>query len=93
MVKTMRNLWVSPQSVLIIFVLIFFDSHGFSFYPNIFGLKFYGYETEQLKNIDKKFWKYSHNFALFLLAVIFNVNKMVLHYKKTCIGNVYVIIM
>lgn len=45
------------------FVPIFFDSHGFSFFPNIFGVKLYHHETEQLKNVDQKFWKQSLKFA------------------------------
>jgi hypothetical protein len=49
LVKTMRDLWVSYQSAFIILVPIFFDSHGFSFFPKVFGSKLYDHETEQLK--------------------------------------------
>lgn len=63
LVKARRDLWVSHQSTFIILVPIFFDSHGFSFLTNVFGAKLYGHETEQLKNVDKKFWKQSLKFA------------------------------
>lgn len=63
LVKTRRDLWVSNQSTFIILVPVFFDSRGFSFIPRVFGANFYGRETEQLKNDDKKFWKQSLKLA------------------------------
>lgn len=51
----LRELWLSHQSTFIILVPIFFDSHGFSFFPNVFGVKPYGHETEQLKMLTKNF--------------------------------------
>lgn len=63
LVETGRDLWVSHQSTFITLVLIFFDSHGFSFFPNVFGSKLYGLETELLKNVDKELWKQPLNFA------------------------------
>lgn len=78
LVKTRRDLWVSHQSTFIILVPIFFDSHGFSFFPNPFGSKLYGYETEQLKKVLEAIIE----FCTTSLAVIFSVKNGALLYNK-----------
>lgn len=69
-VTRVRGWWVSLRSAFFILLPIFFDSHGFSLFSNVFCSKRYGHEAEQLE-LGQKVWEATTELCTALVAVIF----------------------